>query len=64
MTLTNHIQRIETLASECLHHVDRKEYHQAHSVLDGLEMNVLEVRRHIDHLQNVTDFAARPAGGD
>ena len=63
MTLTNHIQRIEALANEALHHVDRKEYPQAHLVLDGLEMNVLEVRRHIDHLQNVRDFSPVPAGG-
>lgn len=64
MTLTNNVQRIEALASECLHHVDRKEYPQAHLVLDGLEMNVLELRRHIDHLQNVSDFCARPSGED
>jgi len=62
VTLTNHIQRIEALANECLQHVDRKEFPQAHLSLDGLEMNVLELRRHIEHLQNVTDFCARPAG--
>jgi hypothetical protein len=36
----------------------------AHLRLDELEGKVHAARRHIDHLQNVTDFAARPAGGD
>jgi len=62
MGLTNNIQRIEQLSGECLHHVDQKEYHQAHLILDAMEMNILQVRRHIEHLQNVTDFCARTAG--
>ena len=64
MTSTTTIVRIEALASECQHHIDRKEYNQAHLVLDGLEMNVRGLRRHIDHLQNVIDFASRPEGSD
>jgi len=64
VTLTNNIQDIESLASDALNHVDRKEYERAHLVLDNLESKVREVRRHVDHLQNVRDFCARPAGGD
>lgn len=64
MTITNHIRDIETLANETIHHVDRKEYGRAHIRLDDIEKKVREAHRHIDHLQNVTDFAARPAGGD
>ena len=62
MTLTNNIQSIEGLANDVVHHVDRKEYERAHLVLDNLERKVHEVRRHVDHLQNVRDFCARPAG--
>ncbi len=64
MTLTNHTRRIETLANDVVHHVDRKEYEQAHCCLDDIEKKVHAARRHIDHVQNVSDFAARPAGGD
>lgn len=62
VTLTNNIRDIEGIAYDVLHHVDRKEYEQAHCMLDNLERHIHEVRRHIDHLQNVRDFCARPAG--
>ncbi len=62
MTLTNNSRAIEALANDVVHHVDRKEYAQAHCVLDNIESKVHEIRRHVDHLQNVADFAARPAG--
>ena len=61
MTLTNNIRDIEGLANDIVHHVDRKEYEQAHCLLDNLEKHVHEVRRHIDHLQNVRDFSPRNA---
>jgi len=64
VTFTNHIQRIEVLANQALQHVDRKEYETAHLILDDLEKKVHQVHRHIDHLQNVRDFCARPAGDD
>lgn len=64
MTITNHLRDIETLATETVHHVDRKEYHRAHLRLDEIENKARLAHRHIDHLQNVTDFAARPAGDD
>lgn len=64
MTLTNNISGIQTLAYEIQQHVDRKEYDRAHLVLDDIEKKVQEVRRHVDHLQNVRDFCARPAGED
>ena len=63
MTITNHMQRIEVLANDTLQHVDRKEYERAHIILDELVKKVHEAHRHIDHLQNVRDFCARPAGG-
>ncbi|MBA7563305.1 hypothetical protein ES708_04960 [subsurface metagenome] len=62
MTFTNHLRDIETLATETVHHIDRKEYHRAHLRLDEIERKVHETRRHIDHLQNVRDSCARPAG--
>ncbi|MBA7485123.1 hypothetical protein ES707_20658 [subsurface metagenome] len=62
MTLTNHIQAIETSAQLALKHCDEKKYPQAHLDLDVIESKVRIVRTHIDHLQNVTDFSARPAG--
>ncbi|MBA7609968.1 hypothetical protein ES703_17171 [subsurface metagenome] len=62
MTLTNNTRDIETLANDVVHHVDRREYEQAHCMLDNIERKVHEVRRHIEHLQNVRDFCARPAG--
>ncbi len=64
MTITNHIRRIEELAGDVIYLVDHKDYEMAHLRLDELEGKVHAARRHIDHLQNVTDFAARPAGGD
>jgi len=64
VTLTNNLERIEVLANTVLQLVDAKEYQQAHLILDMLEGRVQVVRRHIEHLQNVTDFAARPAGDE
>ena len=64
MTITNHIQRIETLASDVIRLVDSKDYPNAHLLLDEIEKKVRFAHRHIDHLQNVTDFCARPAGDD
>lgn len=60
MTLTNNIRDIERLANDVVHHVDRKEYNEAHLVLDNLEIKVREVRQHVDKLQSVSDFCARP----
>ena len=62
MTLTNHIRRIEDLAPQVIVFVDTKEYPLAHIALDDIEKSVRLAHRHIDHLQNVTDFCARPAG--
>lgn len=61
MTITNHIRRIEELAGHTIVFVDAREYEQAHCALDDIEKKVRAAHRHIDHLQNVTDFAARPA---
>lgn len=63
MTITNHTRDIEAFANDVQHHVDRHEYGRAHIVLDEIEKRVRLAHRHIYHLQNVTDFAARPAGG-
>lgn len=64
MTITNHMQRIEELAGEVLKYVDARDYPDAHIFLDEIEKKVRLAHRHIDHLQNVTEFGARPAGGD
>ncbi len=64
MTLTNHTRRIEELTGDVVYHVDAREYPKAHLVLDEMQSKLFALRRHIEHLQNVTDFAARPAGGD
>lgn len=64
MTITNHIRRIQDLADDVIALVDLKDYGNAHLLLDELEGKVQAARRHIDHLQNVSDFCARPAGGD
>lgn len=64
VTLTNNIRAIETSAQLALKHCDEKKYPLAHLDLDVIEAKVRIVRTHIDHLQNVTDFAVRPAGGD
>lgn len=64
MTITNHIRRIGELAGDVLRLVDVKDYANAHLLLDELEGEVQAARRHIDNLQNVTDFCARPAGED
>jgi len=63
MTITNHTRRIGELAAQVLKHVDDREYVEAHEDLDYIETRVRLAHRHIDHLQNVTDFCARPAGG-
>ncbi len=62
MTITNHIQRIQSLADDVLQLVDHKDYGNAHILLDEIEKKVRLAHRHIDHLQNVSDFCARPAG--
>lgn len=64
VTITNHIRRIEDLAGQVIAHVDDRKYAEAHEDLDFIEVRVRLAHRHIDHLQNVTDFCARPAGGD
>jgi len=64
VTITNHIKRIDELASGVLRLVDLKDYENAHLLLDDIEKKVHAAHRHIDHLQNVTDFCARPAGED
>lgn len=64
MTLTNHIRAIETCSQLILKHCDEKDYPLAHLDLDVIESKVRILRTHIDHLQNVTDFAARPAEED
>ena len=64
MTITNHFRRIHDLADLAIHFVDAKNYPKAHLALDDIEKKVRESHRHIDHLQNVTDFCARPAGED
>lgn len=62
VTLTNHIKRMDELTIDIVRLVDCKDYPNAHLLLDELESKVNCVRRHIDHLQNVTDFCARPSG--
>ena len=62
MTLTNHIRAIATHSQLALKHADEKNYSQVHLDLDVIESRVRLLRTHIDHLQNVTDFCARPAG--
>jgi len=64
VTLTNHIRNIEDLAPQVIEFADAKEYPLAHCALDDIEKEVRRVHRHIDHLQNVSDFCARPAGED
>lgn len=63
VTITNHTRHIEELAGEVIHYVDAREYPNAHICLDDIEKEVRLAHRHIDHLQNVTEFCARPAGG-
>ncbi|MBA7636118.1 hypothetical protein ES703_43733 [subsurface metagenome] len=62
MTITNHTRRIEELAGDVIHSVDAREYPNAHCALDDIEKEVRAAHRHIDHLQNVSDFCARPEG--
>ena len=62
MTITNHIRRIEDLASEVIDHVDAREYQKAHCALDDIEKKVRAAREHIDHLQFVTYFSLASAG--
>jgi len=64
VTLTNHIRNIEDLAPQCMEFADAKQYPLAHCALDDIEKEVRKLHRHIDHLQNVSDFCARPAGED
>ena len=64
MTLTNNIRNIEELGNFVIQYADAKEYKHAHVALDDIEKKVHAIRRHLDHLQNVSDFCARPAGGD
>ncbi len=64
MTLTNNTKLIEDLAGAVTILIDNKQYAEAHLVLDEMESKVHAVRRHVEHLQNVTDFCSRPAGGD
>lgn len=64
MTLTNNIVRIQELADGVKCFVDDKKYHLAHSYLDDIMGHVYKLRRHIEHLQNVSDFCPRPEGGD
>lgn len=62
MTLTNHTKRIEDLSGAFTILVDNRKYEEAHIVLDEILSKVYALRRHIEHLQNVSDFCARPAG--
>ncbi len=62
MTITNHTSRIEDLAQQVIKHVDERKYAEAHEDLDFIEVRVRLAHRHIDHLQNVTNFGTRPAG--
>ena len=64
MTLTNHIKRIDELSGAFTILVDNRKYEEAHIVLDEIQATSHALRRHIEHLQNVTDFAARPSFGD
>ena len=62
VTITNHIRRIEDLASEVIGHVDAREYQKAHCALDDIEKKVRSAREHIDHLQFVTYFSLASSG--
>ncbi len=62
MTITNHTRRIQDLTEQVIKHVDNRQYEEAHEDLDFIEVRIRLAHRHIDHLQNVTDFRARPAG--
>ena len=64
MTLTNHTKRIEELASAVTILCDSRKYEEAHCALDDIETKVHALRRHVDDLQNVHKFCARPAGED
>lgn len=57
MTITNHTRQIVEIADNVIASVDKREYALAHLLLDDIEKKVREAHRHIDHLQNVTDFA-------
>jgi len=61
VTLTNNTKRIEELSGAFTILVDNKKYEEAHIVLDEIQSKVHALRRHIEHLQNVTDFCSRPA---
>jgi len=56
VTLTNNTKRIEELAGAVMILCDNKKYEEAHVALDDIEKKVRELRRHIDHLQFVTQF--------
>ena len=62
MTLTNNTKRIEEFAGVVTILCDKRKYAEAHCALDDIEKLVHQTRRHIEHLQNVADFCARPAG--
>ena len=64
MTLTNNTKRIEELAGAVTILIDNKQYEQAHIAIDELQSKVHALRRHVEHLQNVSDFCARPSGED
>lgn len=64
VTLTNNIRIIEASAQLALQHCDEKDYPHAHLDLDVIVAKVRIIRTHIDHLQNVLDFAPVCKGED
>ena len=57
MTCTNHIRIMQESIDKALSCIDSKEYPAAHLALDDLESQLRKLRRHIDHLQFVTQFS-------
>lgn len=62
MTLSNNVKQIYELTGMVEYHCDEREYEQAHCALDDIEAKVHALRRHVDTLQLMNIYAARPAG--
>jgi len=60
VTITNHIRNIEDLAPQVIEFVDARQYSLAHCALDEIEKEVRRSHRHIEHLQNVSEFCPIP----
>ncbi len=59
MGITNDTQRIEELVGQVRDLINEREYEMAHSTLVDIEVCILSLKNHIDHLRNIANDTDR-----